>query len=45
MHTTTCSGCGQPAEVPFVPRGDKPVYCRACFQDQRAPRSNASSRW
>jgi hypothetical protein len=21
--------------VPFVPRGDKPVYCSDCFQQQR----------
>ncbi|GAC1649737.1 MAG: zinc-ribbon domain containing protein [Herpetosiphon sp.] len=43
MHTTTCSSCGKPAEVPFVPRGDKPVYCSDCFQSQRGTRS--SSRW
>jgi CxxC-x17-CxxC domain-containing protein len=36
MYSVTCSGCGQPAEVPFQPRGDKPVYCRDCFA-QRAP--------
>jgi CxxC-x17-CxxC domain-containing protein len=35
MYTVTCSGCGQPAEVPFQPRGDKPVYCRDCFSRQR----------
>jgi CxxC-x17-CxxC domain-containing protein len=27
----TCSQCGGIAEVPFQPRGDKPVYCRDCF--------------
>ena len=27
----TCSQCGGVAEVPFQPRGDKPVYCRDCF--------------
>jgi CxxC-x17-CxxC domain-containing protein len=27
----TCSGCGGVAEVPFQPRGDRPVYCRDCF--------------
>ncbi len=43
MHTTTCSSCGREAQVPFVPRGDKPVYCSDCFQSQRAERS--SSRW
>ena len=36
MYTVTCSSCGQPAEVPFQPRGDKPVYCRDCFAKQRA---------
>lgn len=43
MHSTTCSGCGREAQVPFVPRGDKPVYCSDCFQNQRPERS--SSRW
>ncbi|MEO6836411.1 MAG: zinc-ribbon domain containing protein [Candidatus Tumulicola sp.] len=32
MFTATCSQCGGVAEVPFNPRGDKPVYCRDCFQ-------------
>jgi len=31
MFTATCSQCGNVAEVPFQPRGDKPVYCRDCF--------------
>lgn len=35
MHTTTCASCGREAQVPFVPRGDKPVYCSDCFQQQR----------
>ncbi len=43
MHTTTCSSCGKEAQVPFIPRGDKPVYCSDCFQSQRQERSN--SRW
>src|SRR5437588_10161443 len=25
MYTTTCSSCGNEAQVPFQPRGDKPV--------------------
>ncbi len=41
MYTATCASCGKEARVPFVPRGDKPVYCSDCFQSQR--RSN--SRW
>jgi len=41
MHSATCASCGREAKVPFVPRGDKPVYCSDCFQQQ--PRS--SGRW
>lgn len=40
MHAATCAGCGREAQVPFVPRGDKPIYCSDCFQNQRR-----SSRW
>ena len=32
LYTTTCSSCGNEAQVPFQPRGDKPVYCSNCFQ-------------
>lgn len=31
MHETICAQCGVTTTVPFKPRGDKPVYCRACF--------------
>ncbi|HEX4021565.1 MAG TPA: zinc-ribbon domain containing protein [Acidobacteriaceae bacterium] len=27
-----CASCGQQTTVPFVPRGDRPVYCKACFR-------------
>ena len=40
MHTVTCASCGREAKVPFMPRGDKPVYCDDCFQQQRR-----SNRW
>lgn len=36
MHAVVCSECGANTEVPFEPRGDKPVYCRSCFS-KRAP--------
>lgn len=42
MHTTTCSSCGREAQVPFLPRGDKPVYCTECFQNQRPARQERS---
>ena len=35
MFPAVCSSCGKETEVPFQPRGDKPVYCRECFQQQR----------
>jgi len=38
MYPAKCANCGKETEVPFQPRGDKPVYCRDCFQ-QRAPES------
>lgn len=38
MFTATCSSCGQEAKVPFQPRGDKPVYCSTCFEQQRGAR-------
>ncbi len=31
----TCADCGEETTVPFKPRGDKPVYCRDCYQKQR----------
>ncbi len=39
MHSATCAQCGQEALVPFVPRGDKPVYCSNCYQP--TPRSSS----
>lgn len=38
MHKATCSECGNECEVPFKPSGEKPVYCRDCFQKHRPPR-------
>ena len=34
LFRATCSGCGQEAQVPFQPRGDKPVYCSDCFEQR-----------
>ena len=31
MYSAICSSCGKNCEVPFRPTGDKPVYCRDCF--------------
>jgi CxxC-x17-CxxC domain-containing protein len=49
MYTATCSECGGEARVPFVPRGDKPVYCSDCFQQHQGSgggsRRNYGSSW
>lgn len=35
MYTIKCASCGKEDQVPFEPRGDRPVYCRECFAKQR----------
>lgn len=36
MFKAVCAKCGKEAEVPFEPRGDKPVYCNDCFRTQKS---------
>jgi CxxC-x17-CxxC domain-containing protein len=38
MYPVVCADCGKQTEVPFEPRGDKPVYCRDCFNKVRSSR-------
>jgi CxxC-x17-CxxC domain-containing protein len=35
MFPATCAQCGAQTEVPFQPRGDKPVYCRDCYNKSK----------
>ena len=35
MFPATCAECGKSAEVPFEPRGDRPVYCSDCYRNVR----------
>ena len=35
MYSVTCAQCGAQAEVPFEPRGDRPVYCSDCYSKSR----------
>lgn len=35
MHPATCARCGAETQVPFLPRGDRPVYCDACYKRER----------
>jgi len=39
MTRTTCSECGNSCEVPFVPTGNRPVFCNKCFENKRSPES------
>lgn len=36
MYRATCATCGQECEVPFEPRGGRPVYCTECFAKVRS---------
>lgn len=36
MFKAVCAKCGKDTEVPFEPRGDKPVYCTDCFRSQKS---------
>jgi CxxC-x17-CxxC domain-containing protein len=36
MHPVVCAECGADTLVPFLPRGDRPVYCSPCFERVRA---------
>lgn len=38
MYETVCADCGEKCQVPFQPRGDKPVYCSDCFDKHRTAR-------
>ena len=35
MFPATCAECGRDTEVPFEPRGDRPVYCSDCYRKVR----------
>jgi CxxC-x17-CxxC domain-containing protein len=39
MYPAVCAECGQQTEVPFEPRGDRPVYCRTCYASRQPARS------
>ncbi len=35
MHKATCAECNKECEVPFKPRGDRPIYCKDCFSKRK----------
>jgi CxxC-x17-CxxC domain-containing protein len=44
MFDVVCASCGKQTQVPFQPRGDRPVYCSDCFQTQGGGSRGGSSR-
>lgn len=36
MYPAVCAACGKDTEVPFEPRGDRPVYCSDCYRSTRS---------
>ena len=42
MTQVVCANCGKDTEVPFVPRGDKPVYCSDCYSQMNGGRGSSS---
>ena len=35
MYPAKCAACGKDTEVPFEPRGDRPVYCSDCYRTMK----------
>jgi CxxC-x17-CxxC domain-containing protein len=35
MTDAVCANCGAQTQVPFQPRGDRPVYCSDCYAQMR----------
>jgi len=35
LYDVKCAKCGKQTQVPFKPSGDRPVYCRDCYAEQR----------
>ena len=45
LFSAVCSECRKSCQVPFRPTGDKPVYCRDCFNRQpQVPGRNSNGR-
>ena len=35
LYNVKCAKCGKQTQVAFKPSGDRPVYCRDCYMEQR----------
>lgn len=42
LFDAVCESCGKDCQLPFKPTGEKPVYCRDCFnQDDRNAKNDS----
>lgn len=39
MYKAVCADCKVTCEVPFVPRAERPVYCKTCYAARRNDKS------
>ena len=44
MYPAVCANCGQETQVPFQPRGTRPVYCRDCYRTMAPPGGGGGGR-
>ena len=44
MFPAVCAQCGKETQVPFQPRGDRPVYCSDCYSAQRSSYGSGGGR-
>ena len=44
LYNVKCTKCGKQTQVPFKPSGDRPVYCRDCYMEQRNGRMSGGAR-
>jgi len=44
LYNVKCAACGKDTQVPFKPSGDRPVYCRDCYLQQRRERTGGDVR-
>ena len=44
LYNVKCAACGKQAQVPFKPSGDRPIYCRDCYMQQRSGGMNRGPR-
>jgi len=43
MYPAVCAQCGKDTQVPFSPRGDRPVYCSDCYRAQQGSSNGGRS--